>query len=77
MERHTRLRIGRSFLLPINSKAIFLTDGAGLLDPSRTAVPFWGQVSHIPGSYPPKRDCGPDKDILTLSVLRSIHAQCP
>ena len=28
------------------------------LNPSRTAVPFWGQTIQIPSSLPPKRDCG-------------------
>ena len=29
-----------------------------LLNPFRTAVPFWGQTTQILSSLPPKRDCG-------------------
>ena len=30
-------------------------------NPSRTAVPFWGQTTQIPSSLSPKRDCGPKR----------------
>ena len=32
-----------------------------LLNPFRTAVPFWGQTTQISGSLSPKRDCGPKR----------------
>ena len=30
-----------------------------LINPFRTAVPFWGQVSQTPSKLSPQRDCGP------------------
>ena len=32
---------------------------AVLLNPFRTAVPFWGQTSQVSSSLPSKRDCSP------------------
>lgn len=39
------------------------------LSPVRTAVPFWRQSSQFPSSFPPKRDCGPQRvnQVCTLS----------
>ena len=31
------------------------------LNPSKTAVPLWGQTTQIPSSLSSKRDCSPDR----------------
>ena len=38
------------------------------INPFRTAVPFWGQTSHISSSLSPKRDSGPK------GVNREVHS---
>ena len=42
-----------------------------LLNPFRTAVPFWGQTNQISSSLSPKRDCG-CKGVMNVQSLPAV-----
>ena len=44
--------------------ALFASRGKYFLNPSRTAVPFWGQSTWNVSGLSPKRDCGSKKEEL-------------
>ena len=44
-----------------------------IINPFRTAVPFWGQSSQISSSFVPKRDSG-SKGVKIIVVCRTLRA---
>ena len=55
------------------------TEGKNLLqcgfNPVRSAVPFWGQISQIPSSLSPKRDCSSER--VKKGGKSEIKMRCP
>ena len=58
-----------SSILPRHSRTINI-------NPFRTAVPFWGQITQFSNSLSPKRDWGPKRVNIIILCPQTLHCCC-